>query len=113
MVPSAPGSSQETWGLQPPLPTKISGPLPSLFLFCLWRSRPAQACLLALSHWDRILSRGHERAGECSGLVGGPRYSTLALCSSLQPGFSPPTLGCHFSEFCPDIAIFVREALNQ
>lgn len=28
MVPPAPGSSQEMWGLQPPLPTKISGPLP-------------------------------------------------------------------------------------
>lgn len=110
-TPSIPGSPEEPWGLQPPLPTKIAGPLPQPVL--LSSEEQASSDLSAVfSRRERILSRVHERAGECWGALGGPRSSTLALSGSLQPGSSPPTLGCHFSGFCPDIADFAREALG-
>lgn len=58
-------------GFQPPLPTRISGPLPQPVL--LSSEEQASSDLSAvLSRRERILSRIHERAGECWGLLGGP-----------------------------------------
>lgn len=109
VVPPGPGSPEETWGLQPPLPTEISGPLPQPVLSAEEQASSDLSAGSLLQGADPFYRT--PEGWECWSLLGGPvlHPSPPRLSPARIP---PPTLGSRFSGSRPDITISPRDPLN-